>query len=58
MSGVPGTVGGGIYGNAGAHDQWFSEVVETVEILNANGEVMELQKARLLCLAVLRLKKL
>ncbi len=41
--GVPGSVGGAIYGNAGAFGQWISEVVEEVEVLE-NGETKILKR--------------
>jgi UDP-N-acetylmuramate dehydrogenase len=41
LVGVPGTVGGGVYMNAGAHGQDFRQVVRRVTLVNANGEVEE-----------------
>ncbi len=37
--GIPGTVGGGVYMNAGAYGGEISQVCESVDILWANGEV-------------------
>jgi UDP-N-acetylmuramate dehydrogenase len=36
--GIPGSVGGGVYMNAGAHGGDWSEVVESVRVLTADGE--------------------
>lgn len=41
-SGIPGTVGGGVVMNAGAYDGEMSQVVTQVKVVNAQGEVMEL----------------
>ena len=40
--GIPGTVGGGVYMNAGAYGGQLSDVVRSVTALTANGEVAEL----------------
>jgi UDP-N-acetylmuramate dehydrogenase len=37
LVGVPGTVGGGVYMNAGAHGQDFASVVESVDLVDASG---------------------
>ncbi|MBI4420516.1 MAG: FAD-binding protein, partial [Gemmatimonadetes bacterium] len=39
LIGVPGTVGGGVFMNAGAHGQDFSQVTRAVEVVGANGNV-------------------
>lgn len=39
LVGVPGTVGGGVYMNAGAHGQEFRDVVREVDLVTADGEV-------------------
>jgi UDP-N-acetylmuramate dehydrogenase len=39
LVGVPGTVGGGVFMNAGAHGQDFSQVVRTVDVVRADGSV-------------------
>lgn len=44
MMGIPGTVGGAVYGNAGAYGQWINESVDRVQILNEKGEVHWLKK--------------
>ncbi len=41
LVGVPGTVGGGVYMNAGAHGQDFASVVQSVTLLTPKGEVEE-----------------
>ncbi len=41
LIGVPGTVGGGVFMNAGAHGQDFATVVQSVTLLNAAGEFEE-----------------
>lgn len=40
LSGIPGTLGGGIYMNAGAYGGELSSVVEAVTYLDENGEVI------------------
>lgn len=42
-SGIPGTIGGGIVMNAGAYDGELSEVVTQVNVVNSEGECMELE---------------
>lgn len=41
-SGIPGSVGGGIVMNAGAYDGEMEQIVESVTVLNEEGELMEL----------------
>ena len=43
--GVPGTVGGGVYMNAGCHGGDWSEVVETVTVVDASGRDAVLPRA-------------
>lgn len=38
LIGVPGTVGGGVFMNAGAHGQEFSQVVRSVTLVNPQGD--------------------
>ena len=40
MSGIPGTIGGGIFMNAGAYGGELSQVIETVTYLDDNGEIV------------------
>lgn len=42
-SGIPGTIGGGIVMNAGAYDGELSQVVTQVNVVNSEGEFMELE---------------
>lgn len=46
LSGVPGTIGGAIVGNAGAHRQSFSDRVIAVDVLTRDGEVKEMLPAK------------
>jgi UDP-N-acetylmuramate dehydrogenase len=41
LVGVPGTVGGGVYMNAGAHGQEFRQTVRRITLVTADGEVQE-----------------
>ncbi|MGL5256630.1 MAG: UDP-N-acetylmuramate dehydrogenase [Proteocatella sp.] len=41
-SGIPGTVGGGVYMNAGAYDSEMKNVVKSVTVLDKNSNVIEL----------------
>lgn len=41
-SGIPGTVGGGVYMNAGAYDSEMKNVIKTVRALDKTGNVIEL----------------
>lgn len=45
--GVPGTIGAGILGNAGAHGECVADSLVNVSILDAAGDMRELQKAEL-----------
>lgn len=40
--GIPGSIGGAVYMNAGAYDGEMSKVVKSVRVMNAAGEVSEL----------------
>ena len=42
-SGIPGTVGGAIYMNAGAYKSDMGYIVESVEVLNPEGEIVTLK---------------
>lgn len=46
-SGIPGTLGGAIFMNAGAYDGEMKDVVEWVEVLTPQGEVVKLDKGHL-----------
>ena len=41
-SGIPGSIGGGLVMNAGAYDGEMSQIVESVTVMNEDGEIMEL----------------
>lgn len=41
-SGIPGTIGGGIVMNAGAYGGEMSQIVESVEVMNREGEILVL----------------
>lgn len=47
LIGVPGTVGGGVFMNAGAHGQDFSQVVCRVDVVTAAGRLEHLDAASL-----------
>ncbi len=42
-SGIPGTIGGAIYMNAGAYKKCMRDIVESVTVLNENGELVTLK---------------
>lgn len=46
-SGIPATVGGAIYMNAGAYNHEISEVVKTVTVINEEGNIQTLNKEEL-----------
>ncbi len=43
-AGIPGTVGGAIVGNAGTADQWFDNLIESVEILDEDNRIQKLTR--------------
>lgn len=45
--GIPGSIGGAVYMNAGAYDGEMSKVVKSVRVMNAAGEVSELSAGEL-----------
>lgn len=44
MGGIPGTIGGGVYMNAGAYKYCFADVFESATILNEKNELIVLNK--------------
>ena len=44
MGGIPGTIGGGLYMNAGAYKYCFADVFESAIVLNEKNELMTLYK--------------
>lgn len=42
-SGIPGTIGGGVYMNAGAYDSEMKNVVKSVKVLTSTGNILELE---------------
>jgi len=44
MGGIPGTIGGGVYMNAGAYKYCMADVFESATILNEKGELLTLSK--------------
>jgi len=47
LYGVPGTVGGAVYQNAGAYGKEICEFIQSVEVLNQDGVIEELKKDKL-----------
>jgi UDP-N-acetylmuramate dehydrogenase len=45
--GIPGTVGGAVFMNAGAYDGCMSDVIESAEVINEKGEILTLTNAEL-----------
>ncbi len=42
LSGIPGTVGGGVYMNAGCYGREFSDIVESVDVIGPGGQIKTL----------------
>jgi len=47
LIGVPGSVGGGVYMNAGAHGNDFASVLVSATVVEASGEVLEMPRAKI-----------
>ena len=47
LTGIPGTVGGAVVGNAGAFGKQVGDVVKTLQVLDRNGHLKELKAADL-----------
>src|SRR2546430_15979311 len=45
--GIPGTVGGGVYMNAGAHGAEFAEVVTEVTVMDPKGKLKQLARKQI-----------
>jgi UDP-N-acetylmuramate dehydrogenase len=45
--GIPGTVGGGIYMNAGCHGAEFAEIVTEVTVMDSKGKVKQLSRKQI-----------
>ncbi len=47
LIGIPGTIGGAIYGNAGTRDKWISDLLVRVDLLGKNGQIYSATPAEL-----------
>lgn len=46
LAGIPGTIGGAIYGNAGAYGKSMGDIVKSVKMINENGDIKILTKEK------------
>jgi UDP-N-acetylmuramate dehydrogenase len=46
-AGIPGTVGGGVWMNAGAHGWSFGDIVTWVELVDTNGEIFRCERSEI-----------
>ncbi len=44
LAGIPGTLGGAIYGNAGAYGKCMADLVKNITVLDAAGDIKQLKK--------------
>ena len=47
LTGIPGTLGGAVYGNAGAYGRNISELVDSLVVLDTDGKIKHIQKKQL-----------
>ena len=47
LAGIPGTIGGAIRMNAGAHGKEIKDIVKTVRVMEYNGEIKEIKNSKM-----------